>query len=804
MKNITTLIICSIIYSNISAQNPVTLLTDFNHKYPQEKIHLHFDKDVYVAGETIWFKVYLLSNLLPDTISSSVIVDLVDATGRLYARKNLPVFDGTATGNFDLPDSLKQGNFTVHGYTGWMLNFDPGFLYSKSIFIFNNKPATSSGAKDLSYTVDFFPEGGNMVADVVNFVAFKGTNANGHPVSFTGTIIDSKGNIITDLSTVHSGMGRFTLLPQADEIYTAKLKFDNGNVSSMQIPVGHPGIAMHVDNDGKAIRVLLSRSAENVKDKLSFSVVGQMENHTLFETSALLDGESVSIGVPTTNFPSGILQVTVFDATGKPILERLTFVNNQEYEISSNLTPDTLGLGKKAKNVFTFSVPDSIEGTYSVAITDANASVVDRNADNIVSRFLLSSDIKGYVENPAWYFFGNDRATRSALDLVMMTNGWRRFNWGQIISGQMPEITFRPLPYLRISGKAYAENKKDVLTGGDLNFIIKAKSDSATDFVTVPIDSQGNFSLDSLIFKDTAAFYFNYNTRNKSKKQVFLKLDAVASAPVSNNYVPPAFYVTEDIAFDSLQMKMTKNIEQVKFYNAYTAKFISLEEIKIKVKKKSPTQLVNERYTSSIFSTPSANTTLDLITNPVPHISNLLVYIRNQIPGIDIIGIPGNQKIVSNIATSLTGGKQEVTIYVDQFESDITTIQYIPIDEIALIKFLKNFVYSNTNGPALLIYRKTAGDMAGSPSNYVSSFTYPGYSVTKEFYSPNYSNPGANTDAPDIRTTLYWNPNVVLDINKQKELFKFYNSDNCKRMRVVIEGFNKAGRLCRLEKEYGR
>ena len=123
---------------NSNAQKPGILLFDFNHKYPQEKIYLHLDKDVYVAGETIWFKAYLLSDLLPDTISSSIFIDMLDVNGKLVFRRSLPVFNSTASANIDLPDSLPYGYYIMQAYTSWMLNFDPGFFYTKRVFIYNN------------------------------------------------------------------------------------------------------------------------------------------------------------------------------------------------------------------------------------------------------------------------------------------------------------------------------------------------------------------------------------------------------------------------------------------------------------------------------------------------------------------------------------------------------------------------------------------------------------------------------------------------------------------------------------------
>ncbi|MBA2249756.1 MAG: hypothetical protein H0W12_06145 [Chitinophagaceae bacterium] len=800
----TIFIFFSLLFLQSKAQTPDVLLGKFNLAAPQEKIHIHFDKEMYVAGESIWFKAYLTSQFLPSGISSSLFVEFIDSRGKLISKKNLPVFEGTSQGNIELPDSLAGGSYTIRAYTAWMLNFDKEFNFTKKIFVFNNTASLPvAEMKNDSYTFNFFPEGGNMIADVVNYIAYKATDANGYPISFQGSIVDSKGNNIIDIKTVHDGMGRFPFLPQYDEKYFAKVKFDNGKEATMQLPASLlQGIAMHIDKNNTGLRIALTRPSAYAKDKMPLFIVGQMENNVVFKTNITLDGETGNITVPTSTFPSGILQITIFDAEQKPIAERLSFVDNEDYKLNSSFTMAVFNTTKRAKNNFSFAVPDSIEGSYSVAITDEDKVGILPDRNNIISDLLLSADIKGYVHDPAFYFTSNDKFTKDALELVMMTNGWRRFKWEQILASQTPDIKYKPYPYIRFSGKVYEENKTTLVTSGDLNFFVRDKVDSSTIFISAPIDAEGNFKIDSLYFSDTAHVYFDYNTKKKSKKQVFLKLDQTSPWPLRNFLNMPAINYRDDVFSDSMMLKMKRNKDQLTFYNAEMSKYIRLKEIKIKVRQKSPAQLVNERYTSSLFSNENAKI-IDLVNNPTPNTTNLETFIRSRIPGVDFLGSPGNQKIVSIFGgRSILKGQQTVTLYLDEFETDFNSISYLLIDEIALIKYVDNFVMVSGNGPAMFIYRKLPEDMGNNASQYVSNFSFPGYSVTKEFYSPDYSMPQKDV-ASDIRTTLYWNPEILLNKEKQKENFQFYNADNCHKIRVVIEGFNKAGKLCRIEKVIG-
>jgi hypothetical protein len=513
-----------------------------------------------------------------------------------------------------------------------------------------------------------------------------------------------------------------------------------------------------------------------------------------------MEGEGINIPVRYGTFPSGIMQITVFDSSGKPLLERITFVNNEEYKVNAGLNTDTLNINRRAKNVFTFSVPDTLEGNYSVAITDADKTVSEPDRDNIVSRFLLSSDIKGYVHDPAFYFQNNDKATKDALELVMMTNGWRRFKWEQVLSGHNPQITFQPLHYIRIRGKVYAENKKDIITEGSLNFFLHDKADSATIFFTVPVDAQGNFIIDSLMFSDTADLHFNYNTRKRSKKNVYVKLEEPSAWPVKNfNNLPSENYYVESKLLDSIRIKMNKNLSELKSYNEFMTKVIQLKEVKLNAVKRSPTQIVNERYTSALFASPGAKM-IDLVTNPVTNNTSLETLIRSRIPGVDITGPPGQRYLTSVFGGgSIMRGPQRVAVYLDEVGMSFPDAAYTPVDQVALIKYVPNFVGQSGNGPALFIYRRLPQDMGNTNSKYVSSFNFPGYSVIKEFYSPDYAMPYSSA-APDVRTTLYWNPEILLTKEKQKQTLRFYNTDNCTKMRVVIQGFNTAGKLCNIEK----
>jgi len=214
--------------SRLNAQKFDSLLNILDTRYPQEKIYLHYDKSYYNPGETIWFKAYLLSGYFPSAISTTMYAELITDDGKMLDRKIMPVLESTAASGFDLPDSLKSSLVYIRVYTSWMLNFDSSFIYLKPIHIII--PSTTVKAKkEWSYLLNFFPEGGDMLAGLESRVAFKATDEVGLPVKIKGDIMNSKAQKIVSFSDIHDGMGYFLFTPIAGEKYKAVWKNSKGN-----------------------------------------------------------------------------------------------------------------------------------------------------------------------------------------------------------------------------------------------------------------------------------------------------------------------------------------------------------------------------------------------------------------------------------------------------------------------------------------------------------------------------------------------------------------------------------------------
>ena len=523
MKNIKTLKFHLAVFFLLScltlqAQRFDSALLKLDRDYKQEKMYLHFDRSAYTPGETIWFKAYLFAGNYPSLVSKTMYAELVDAKGKVLERKSLPVIVSGAAGFFDIPINLNSSNLYVRAYTKWMLNFDSSFLFTKAIPIIipkqvSNKPVPSSqkstpaiSSEQPIFFLQFFPEGGDLVQDINSRVAFKATDARGMPVNITGDITDNTGKKIVSFASVHDGMGSFELKPQTGAIYSVTWKDNTGKLHETLLPIAKQnGVVIEVNNNSNQIEFTVKRSSKVALPYSYIYVIAQLNQQLLYRASVnLAKVETASGIIPSTSLPAGIVQLTVFTPDEKPIAERITFINQPASSFITDLNAALKDMGKRKKNVIQIDVPDTIATNLSVSVTDVALDPVQQS-ENILSNILLTSDIKGYVHDPAYYFSSDADSISDHLDLVMMTNGWRRFNWDNVLQNHWPKILYSPDNYLSIEGQVSGLNKI-LLANKEINAVIELK-DKKREFLNTPVSANGHFIFPEMIFYDTAKFF---------------------------------------------------------------------------------------------------------------------------------------------------------------------------------------------------------------------------------------------------------------------------------------------------------
>jgi len=779
---------------DLRAQQLDSLLNKLDSSYPQEKLYLHFDRPYYNAGETIWFKAYLTSGNLPSTISKTIYAELLDEKGNILQRKIVPVIQSGAASDFELPDSVAQSTLYVRAYTAWMLNFDSSLLYVKSIPIITSVK-TIKTTPPVVYYLHFFPEGGDLVNGVDSRVAFKANNQSGIPFDISGNIVDKAGNKIASFTSVHDGMGYFNFTPLTGEIYTAIWKDKKGVKHETALPEAKKeGVVLSIDNSNDQLSYTLARP-DSVGDAFtSYFVVAQMQQQLVYSARVNMAVKTlVHAPIITDSLQDGILQVTVFNADTIPVAERIVFINHGNYYFNTDLHAIEKDLTKRGRNVLQIDVGGELKTNMSIAVTNADLNTSSKNEESIFSSLLLSSDIKGYVYNPAYYFSSDEDSVKQYLDLVMMTNGWRRFKWKDLLAGSWPVIKYQPEGSIAIKGKVYGLSK-NILGGKELILFVKTNNAVSQGYI-VPVTREGNFKLTDLVFYDTAHLYYQFNNdKNKT-------LTGAASFSIFDPFIPPYtrpynlqanLYNTTYPDSSTFKKNLSEmNSNQLNAFLQNGGKI--LESVVVKGKVKTAEEKLDDEYTSGFFKGGQSRVFVvgnDPASNAYP---SVLSYLQGKVAGLNIS--------MSGYNASATWRGSNTSFFMDEASVEAGALQSIPMSDVAMIKVFEPPFFGGISGGAggaIAVYTKKGG----SDYSLVKGLDYStisGYSGIKEFYSPDYAQPNDMTQS-DHRTTLYWNPFLLMDHKDRRITIPFYNNDDCKKIKVIIEGMNEAGQLTREEK----
>ncbi|MEY2916528.1 MAG: hypothetical protein RIS73_242 [Bacteroidota bacterium] len=791
-KNILFLLLFLTLSNFLHAQLHIdSLLTKLGDSYPQEKIYLHLDKGYYNAGETIWFKAYISTDNLSVALSKTLYVELIDDKGDILQKKIMPVYESGAASNFDLPDTISNGRLFIRAYTSWMLNFDSSLLYLKALQIITTSKVAKKIPAPVVFSLTLFPEAGDMVENITSRVAFKANDQDGIPINVSGNIVNEAGKKITAFSSVHDGMGYFFITPLPGEKYKAIWKDKKGLQHETALPdAKKQAVGLSVSTSTDTINYTLRRSDNAEENFTSYTVIAQMQQQIVYSAKINMKvKKEVTAPIITENFTDGVLQLTIFNAAQIPVAERLIFINHNNYFFTTDLHVVEKNITKHGHNTLQIDVSDTLLTNLSISVTDAGINPITNNEENIFSSLLLSSDLKGYVYNPAYYFSNDNDSVKQHLDLVMMTNGWRRFKWENILAQRWPQLIWPIDNYLSIKGNIYGLTKPQ-LAGKDLTGFIKTKNNSSN-FITIPLNTDGQFRVTGIYLFDTARLYYQINNdkdkRLTSSASFSFKNEIASASTASVNLLSSLFY---SLKLDSSYLQKNAKLAALQRSFLESNKTKTLDVVKVIGKTKTLKQKLEEQYTSGFFSGADGYT-FTMEDDPfAKSASSVLDYLRGKVAGLQI----------DPTGTSATWRGSQTSIFLNETTTDISMLQSVSMSDVALIKVLRPPFFGATGGGAggaIAIYTKKGGD--NSAVKGLDFTLIYGYSAIKEFYMPDYEKTN-DTNLPDYRTTLYWNPFLILDKKNRRIKIPFYNSDNCKKIRVVIEGINKTGQFTSEEK----
>ena len=767
-----------------------------------EKAYLHLDKPWYTAGETIWLNAYVVDadRHQPDTLSKVLHVELLNSNNQLVARRNLRLEAGLAPGDVALPDSLTPGNYILRAYTNWMRNAGPSFFYSRQVAIWpaaaaevpDSQPALVRAraalarqlAKAVATTPDvqFFPEGGNLVAGLENTVAFKVTDFAAHGLDVQGKVYDAQNTQVAAFSSSHLGMGTFTLTPVAGQRYHAVLAPAAVPLTVPLPAVQASGYTLHVVTLTNDFLVAIRQQGSSGGPII---LLGQVRGKATYVGRGQIAGsETFTARIPKNKFPVGMVHFTLFDGLGTPLAERLAFAQTDP-GLHVTLTPDQPRYGVRQPVRVRVAVANAagepVAANLSLAVTDAG--VVDTDAETIASHLLLTSDLAGYVEAPGYYFQHPTPETMQQLDALLLTQGWRRFAWKSVLSNQAPKQEFGIERSVGVLGQMTQRNGKPV-PGGKLIFLQTAPTKV---FMAATTDQEGRFLFSGISGCDTVHATLQART-GKDGRNAELHLDP--GPPVLHRPLGILPLQAPGALAEALARSRQQRATERKF-RLDTTKTILLGGVTVKGAK---TVVSDPRR---LYASTNA-TVLNLADYPVST-TTVLQTLQGRVPGVSVTGTGDNTNVLIRGVTSLTGSSAPLFL-LDGVPVDVTALAYFPASDAESIEVLKGAqaaIYGSRGSNGVVAVYSRRGSPAYKPSMEaapgVSVLRLPAYYCGREFYVPRYDAPKTNRDFPDARhSTLYWNPAVRTDAAGQAEV-RFFTSDAKGSFQLRTEGLSRGG-----------
>ncbi|RCH55986.1 carboxypeptidase regulatory-like domain-containing protein [Mucilaginibacter hurinus] len=643
--------------------------------------------------------------------------------------------------------------------------------------------------------VQFFPEGGNFINGLRSKIAVKAVQPNGLGIDFTAVISDNTGATVTTCNSQHRGMGLFVLTPEAGKTYKAEVNFKDGTKDIYELPVAQTsGIIITAGTPDTAnVYIKIAANESYLKSHLNktYYLVAKTGQVICYAAKIKLTNPDFSAAIPANKFPTGIAQLTLMTSFGQPLSERLVFINRPD-KLNLSVITDKKVYSNRKKVTMSVNAKNAVAGVsdLSVAVINETKVPVDEDAETtILSNMLLTSDIKGYVESPNYYFKGSSDKTASDLDLLMLTQGYRRFTYTEMLKNKIPQVNYFPEQGIELSGILRTSNGLPV-KGGTVTLQIPSKYYTTR----ATTDAEGRFRFPGLVFADSAKIVIsakgNYNAKN-----MMVTVDGSSYPAMFPNPDEPDEQLNIDTKLSDYLVNSKKIYESSR----------QLQEVVIKAKaitKPGPSYRDHSALTG--LSMPDHQISGDRFKG----CNIMLQCLQGTLPGVTYDANTA-QFYLSRSFNS--GGRIPMALYVSGMpvdvgylnslnSADLASIEVFTRDELGMVNRA-----GQTNG-VLAINMKVApkGTKVSLqdleeliPQAHTAKITPMGYTIPKTFYSPKYT-PTGNGGAfgPDLRTTIYWNPRVNTEAGKAT--FDFFTADGKGSYRTVVEGIDKDGRIGRV------
>lgn len=765
--------------SQISAQEKAeNAIQNLDKNFPQEKVYLQFNKNNYIAGEKIWFKAYVFDSYNLSVTSTNLYVELYDGNKKLLDKKLIPIYNGEADGDFSIPEKTKEDVYYIRAYTTWMTNFSEDFQFLKSINIYNpNSPEKLSLNKNADWSVAAFPESGTFIDGITTKFAVRFQSKGIPPTDWKGYISDKENpqKHLTEFTNLDQNVALFSITPETGKKYQLTVTA-NGSAKTIDLPeVSNSGLHLEVNSTENEIQYTVK--TKNLQNTGVYKVIATIGNRLVYLAKhKKITSEEVH-SIPTNVLINGIIQITLFDDQEHVVAKRLCFVKPQNLNVlKPRLQNANFQTEARKKSNFEIVTNNNVTN-YAVAVYDAENSNTDPQ-ENLLSAFWLTGDLPSNIYAPAQYF--SPKKNVEALDALLISEQWKRFNWEDLISGKIPTILNRPEKYISYDVKILSNGMP--AKNASLILMIEAANKGLNIF-NVKTDQNGFINFKNLTLTEPQVIYYQLNGVKDSGTESIVRPN-FNFVPLQKS-LPEKNYLLVKRKSTEITPEEKTILENYNSDKNFNEKVKEIEEIKLVGKKKSPTERLNDELSSPMFNTGNEDI-YDFVNNEslTRESPDLLLWLQGRIAGMQVKNMDGE--------TVALFRNKKLEFYIDEMQTDLDQLKGLNTQNIAMIKVIKdNFFGSSGNGDngAVLIYTKigTNNNSVGRDGKPIAlkSFKLNGYDKKDTYSNPDYYNSSYGNIQNDNRNNLYWNPNL------KSSSVEFYNNDKAKQFKIIILGMDK-------------
>ena len=738
----------------------------------KEKLFVHTDKNFYLIGEIIWCKLYYVSGAdhKPMNISKLAYVEVLDASNKPVAQAKISLTNGEGGGSLYIPVTMASGNYKLRAYTNWMKNFSADYFFEKQLSIVNTfkNPSTETDTA-ASYTIDFFPEGGNLVKNFKTKIAFKIADQFGRGVEANGVIVDENKDTVTLFKPLKFGIGNFVFAPSGEHRYKAIVTLPGNRIITKDLPQAYEqGYVMNLESKGDKVSVTVRTNLTPSSDVYLFAHTREMIR---VAEKATLQGGNVSFLIDKSQLAEGITQFTLFNTSRQPVCERLYFIRPAQ-ELIIEAKADAAQYGNRKKVNLSVQAKEAsgqmAAASMSLSVFQAD-SLQQVEQGNIVNYLWLTSDLKGPIESPDYYFSGKEEAV-DAADNLMLTHGWRRYQWQDVLAGMKASFEFTP------------EYQGHLITGKVIDVRTGAPARNIQTFLTIP---------------GTLLKFYNYESNDSGRVQFDVK----------------DFYGTGEII---VQTNATKDSTyRIEVFSPFAENYSGNKLLPLALPSKVEPLLLQHSVGMQVQNVYAGDSlqkfgaaTLDSLAFYGPADRTYLLDNYTRFATMEEV----LREYVLEINVRRRNDKLEMLILDERRKEFFTEGLLVLLDGVPVFDNSKMFSYDPLKVRKLEIMSRRyflgqaafngianfttyKGDYEGLPLDPRSIILdYEGLQLKREFYAPVYdTEQQQKSRLPDFRNVLFWSPDIKTD-GKQEQQLSFYTSDRKGKYLVLMQAITKDGK----------